>query len=696
MAEQQNDRPAMSNTVTDGRTLPIASTSVVVKPSERQKVSMMQTRLRDMITLREEYSNQWDKNLDNYLMTDAPNKEDWQAKGQSALLFGVVEGIMAELLDVTPAAELIPLDPDVPQTDVEQLNKLAQLILSQRENNLHTLYALKEAVLNGTGILEVGYQCEERPYKFMVPKIAPDGTPERDDSGKVKYHYEEEVVTTKDEITIRRVPLNRFLIDPYATSIDDADDAIVMEWYSYDQFRNKFQGQDFYKNIDKVRPMSRTTTSPSYGGGSLDPKLQRIMLPGTKQFVHVIKYYNRATDEFLTMANNVLIRNTPNPYADKHRLPFTAFRLSPVLDRFYGMGMGEAMRSEQEHLSTMLRIAIDQSKIASTPPTIMSQQMGIDDDQLMLRPGKIVHVDGDVGQAQVMQVPDISNSLMRMFDKLDEESRMASGFDSRLLQGASSSTTAYEYGIRRELQMKRLAAAVKIMEKEGMQPLLEMVLSRLQQFYTNPRVYRGFNGTSQRVVAYPTIIARIGDGEAERMTITEKLATAMQGEWRVIAKSTAEVGKSKVAERSSALEVINTLSKFTMDPNAAPGEDPRILSVKKLIYESGKKLGVDMNKIAPDGEYQPPPMPEPEETTKMNLNVRADLAKMPPEVQEIAMKKVLGEEAGGLDQMGEMMQGEGAVPSTEPEGYAPPEENLAALQSRLGTGSGAPFPGAQG
>lgn len=670
---------AMSPAVTEGRPNPSFGTGIVVKPSDREKAINVQNRMRDMLTNREQYSNQWDENLDSYLMTEETGKEDWQAKGQSSLLYGITEGVFAELLDVTPDAELVPLSPEIPPAIVAQLNRLMHLPVLQRENNLHILYALKEATLNGTGIVEVGYACEERPYKFMVPKMDAMGMPTYDKRGKMQYEYKEEVVTVKDEIQLRRVPINRFLIDPYATSVDEADDCIVLEWYGFEQFKRKFGNQDFYKNVEKVKPMNRTTTSPTYGAGSIDPKLQRMMIPGVKDYVHVIRYFNKA-DEFVVMANNVLIRSTPNPYSDK-RLPFVNFRFNIVNDRFYGMGLGEAMRSEQKHLSTMLRIAIDQSKIASTPPTFMSQQMGIDDDQLMLRPGKIIHLDGDVGQSQVMNVADISNSLYRVFEKLDEESRMASGFDTRLLQGAGSATTAYEYGIRRELQMKRLAAAVKMFEKEGMQPLMEMVLSRLQQFYSFERVYRGFNGEPQKVVAFPTIIAPLGDGTVERTTITQELATALRQEWRVIARSTAEIGKSKVAERSNAMEMLQTLSSMTIDPNAPHGEDPRILSVKRLVQEFSKKVGIDYATIAPEGEWTPPQPEMPDAEPKMNMNVRADLSKMPTDVQEAAMKKLLGDDLqpggeqmpegmpDGVD-MGGMMQQAPSEQPLSPEQYA--------------------------
>jgi len=696
--------PEQSSGVYDGNMLPNTLSTSDLNADDTRMVGIINRRIREMLSNRNQHELAWDRNTRNFLMEDQPDKEDWQAKGQSSLLFGVVQGILSEILASEPIAQMVPFTDDVNTLLTEKLDKLVHIPLRERENFLNFALVLLEAITNGTGIAKVGYACEEREYKFLVDAgVNKDGTPKR--------KYESQVVTVKDEIPLRRVAINRFLFDPYATSIEDSNDCIEMVWYSYEDFLQKYQDQDFYFDVDKVQPINRTSTTPSYGAGSTEPLLQRFLIPGQKQYVRVIEYWSRTPDIFAVIANGRLIRNTPNPYNDK-RLPYVNFRFGLVNDRLYGLGVAEVMKSAQEHLSANQRIGLDQSKLASTPSIIANTTLGIDDDQLgVQKPGGIISVDGDVGQTKVMPVADISNSLKYMSDTMHEEAKMASGFDTRMNQ-QNSPATAFEYGLRQESQMKRIAMVVRLMEIDGMAPLLERVWSRMQQFYTSSKIYRGYdtkNRVPVKVEGYPTFMYQEGTGDWRALAITRELATEMQKDYRVAIRAGWQIGQSKIMQRAAAQEELQVFAKFLTDPTIMPGQvgqdgkpvDPRIVGLKPLVKEVMQKMGFDYAKVQPEGEFTPPPPPQPEDPTKMNLNLRGDLAKMPPQVQEKAMEKVLGTslapegfEQGapaGADPMGGQPPMEGAMPMSVPD----LPQHAQSQAPNYSPTAGAPNPGAQ-
>ena len=699
---------------------PIAAPMVpreIAQDLDLENVAMVATvnrRMRDMLANRHNLEVRWDEYTNQFLMTEQAGKEDWQAKGQSALLYGVVEGVLAEILDSEPVAQIVPLFEETKDAPLKQLDQLIHIPLRERRNYIELVQSYKDCLIFGTGFVKVGYNREERPYKFMVD----DGV---DKDGAPKQKYVEEVVTVADEITLRRVAINRFMFDPYATSIEDAEDAMEMAWFGFEDFKKKFEGRQFFFDVDKVTPTTRTGVTPAYGAGTTEPYLQRFLIPGLKQYVRVIEYWNKTTDTYAVVANGRLIRNTPIPYNDK-KLPYTNFRFGIVPDRLYGLGLSDVLRSSQEHISSMVRLGIDAAKLASSSPMVASTQLGLDDDQLgTLRPDRIISVEGDVGQFQKLNMPDISPSLKLMQDVLHEEARMGSGFDTRLMQGQNGATTAFEFGLRQESQMKRLAIVVRIMEVDGMVPLLERVWSRLQQFYTEEKVYRGFNTVTRepvKVLGYPTLLYQdtTGKNDWKKIAITQELAQWMKmGDYKVVLRSGAQIGKSKTLERSQAMEAFNFFGKVLTDPTAQPGEDPRVISLHRLVEETAPKLGVDYDKIKPATPYSPP-TPPPPEPPKFSGSVRADVSKMPPDIQEKFMEKVLSQQLSPQDFQGGMPQGGAPGPMAGPQmapGEAPmpgqmsdnqpqsqsapsPIVDAQALKSRQGLQTGNPIQGVQG
>src|SRR5574343_344252 len=167
-SESQKTPSDQSSGVYDGNMLPNALTTSDLNADDTRMVGVINRRIREMLANRNQFELAWDRNTKNFLMEDQPDKEDWQAKGQSALTFGIVQGILAEILASEPVAQMVPFMDDADTTLAESLDKLVHIPLRERENFMNFVLVLLEALSQGTGIAKVGYTCAEREYKFLV------------------------------------------------------------------------------------------------------------------------------------------------------------------------------------------------------------------------------------------------------------------------------------------------------------------------------------------------------------------------------------------------------------------------------------------------------------------------------------------------------------------------------------------------
>jgi len=209
-------------------------------------------------------------------------------------------------------------------------------------------------------------------------------------------------VTDKVKVKLKPVLPQNFLIDPVATSVEDAMGVAVDEFVSMHQVE-LLQEQGVYRDV-YVGPASPDT--------DLEPDQDLTIYNDNK--VRLTKYYGLVPRDLLEEAiedsveektkyveavvvianGGILLKAEANPYMMQDR-PVVAFPWDVVPGRFWGRGVCEKGYNSQKALDTELRARIDALSLTIHP------MMAIDATRLPrgakpeVRPGKMILTNGD-------------------------------------------------------------------------------------------------------------------------------------------------------------------------------------------------------------------------------------------------------------------------------------------------------------
>jgi hypothetical protein len=311
----------------------------------------------------------------------------------SPALQQAVESNVAELEEATfGRGKWFDISDDVNDKDSQDIQFLRKKLTEDFENT-KVRKAVAECLINaavfGTGVGEI--VLEE--IKEMAPATQPimDG------------QLQAVGVNIKDRIVVKLRPVmpQNFLIDPVATSVEDAMGVAIDEFVSKHSVE-LLQEQGVYNDvyIDSAAPDS-----------DLEPDQDLTLYHDDK--VRLTKYYGLVPRELLTnegvevadesmyveavvvIANGgTLLKAEANPYMMQDR-PVVAFPWDVVPSRFWGRGVCEKGYNSQKALDTELRARIDALSLTIHP------MLAIDATRLPrgakpeVRPGKMILTNGD-------------------------------------------------------------------------------------------------------------------------------------------------------------------------------------------------------------------------------------------------------------------------------------------------------------
>ena len=273
--------------------------------------------------------------------------------------------------------------------------------LSEDFENCMVRKAVAECLINsavfGTGIGEI--VIEE--VKEMAPATQPvmDG-----DLQAVGVN-----ITDKVKVKLKPVLPQNFLIDPVATSVEDAMGVAVDEFVSRHQVE-MLQEQGVYRDVYVGTAAPDTDLEPDqdltmynddkvrltkYYGLVPRELLDSAVSEDDEQSVPEDESNSKYVEAVVVVANGgILLKAEANPYMMQDR-PVVAFPWDVVPGRFWGRGVCEKGYNSQKALDTELRARIDALSLTIHP------MMAIDATRLPrgakpeVRPGKMILTNGD-------------------------------------------------------------------------------------------------------------------------------------------------------------------------------------------------------------------------------------------------------------------------------------------------------------
>jgi hypothetical protein len=319
----------------------------------------------------------------------------------SPALQQAVESNVAELEEATfGRGKWFDVSDNVGDTQRQDVQFLRNKLTEDFENCM-VRKAVAECLINsavfGTGIGEI--VIEE--VKEMAPATQPVMDGELQAVGVN--------ITDKVKVKLKPVLPQNFLIDPVATSVEDAMGVAVDEFVSRHQVE-MLQEQGVYRDVYVGNAAPDT---------DLEPDQDLTMYSDDK--VRLTKYYGLVPRELLDSAvseddeqsvpedgsdskyveavvvvanGGILLKAEANPYMMQDR-PIVAFPWDVVPGRFWGRGVCEKGYNSQKALDTELRARIDALSLTIHP------MMAIDATRLPrgakpeVRPGKMILTNGD-------------------------------------------------------------------------------------------------------------------------------------------------------------------------------------------------------------------------------------------------------------------------------------------------------------
>ena len=269
---------------------------------------------------------------------------------------------------------------------------------------------LINAAVFGTGIAEVVLTEE----KEMSPATSPVMDGEMQAVG----------VNIRDRTCVKLRPVmpQNFLIDPIATSVEDALGCAVDEFVSMHKVQ-ELQEKGVYRDVDireaspdfDIEPDQDLTTfaddkvrlTKYYG---LVPRhlLEKAIEEEDAEETETVNLTDEDQDEdsyyieaIIVVGNDgILLKATPNPYMMQDR-PIVAFPWDVVPSRFWGRGVCEKGYNSQKALDTELRARIDALALTIHPMMAMDASRMPRGAKPEIRPGKVILTNGN--PAEILQ-----------------------------------------------------------------------------------------------------------------------------------------------------------------------------------------------------------------------------------------------------------------------------------------------------
>ena len=553
---------------------------------DEEKTLMSEQSVEDWVmakcdTWRDHYEANYSRKFDEYyrLWRGIWSSGDMERKSErsriiSPALQQAVESSVAEIEEATfGRGRFFDVTDDIGDRERQDISFLRNK-LHEDFDKAQVRKAVGECLINsavyGTGVAEV--VLEE--VKEMAPATQPVMGGDLQAVG----------VNIKDRTMVKLRPVmpQNFLIDPIATSIDDALGVAVDEFVSK-HLVEQLQEEGVYKQVYVGQAASDFEIEPDHDLTSYDDDKVRL----TKYYGLVPRVLLEAAnnspeeedvDSDLTVAieetkdtedqsyyvealvvianNGTLLKAEENPYMMGDR-PIVAFPWDVVPSRFWGRGVCEKGYNSQKALDTELRARIDALSLTVHPMMAMDATRLPRGSRPEVRPGKIILTNGDPKSVlQPFNFGQVSQITFAQAEALQRMVQTSTGaIDSAGVQGSvNGDATAAGISMSLGAIIKRHKRTLINFQQSFLIPFVKKAACRYMQF--DPESYPvadyKFNATSslgiiareyevtqlvqllqtmsQDSPLYPTLIQSIIDNMnlANREELQAKLQQAME------------------------------------------------------------------------------------------------------------------------------------------------------------------------
>jgi hypothetical protein len=410
--------------------------------------------------------NKWEKNYEAW--RPSRSDTDWQSNIVPPFTTTIVERCLAELIDQTMWPVIRGRGPeDVPKAKV--LTYVKDYTWEVGNGDLQLYSAIKEALVLGKTVWREDYWQDKRQVR-QLKKFNLETNEEE---------YEEKDIYDFDDVYGQKINLRNFFIDPMASTINmgrnKANDCIERIIMNFDTFQENHIGSiwDQFGVAKLVKPGGDTNYYQFYQPpDGMDRDNQ----------VEVLYYWGRRPDKFIIVANDVVIRDGPNPYNHK-QLPYAEGSDIHRLNGFWANGEPKLLESIQDEMTTLRRMRVDRQHMDLFKMFLVSNRETLDEDEAIVAPSRFLYVDDPNNSIKTVEYGDINPSAYQEENALRQDGREVTGIESPQPAG-----TATQAAIFKESTMKSLRMKIWLLSRELLTNIIRLRVPNIVQYYSVPKV----------------------------------------------------------------------------------------------------------------------------------------------------------------------------------------------------------------
>ena len=441
------------------------------------------------------------------------------------------------------------------------------------------------------------------------PQIGPDGMPMPQEEPQL-YDLCIRRRFDKGKIRVEAIPLEEFLIDRRARSLDDSAvvahrryltvSELVAMGYDYDEVLEHAGDEDeFQTNLEWISRHPNASYAGPEGAGESNRKALFV-----EAFARV-DYDQDGRSElrrFCCIGPKYQILH----HSPVNEIPFILFQGYPMPHRWQGQSIYDLCKDIQRIKSAVMRNTLDSLAQAIFPRTVVVENALVGDDVLSNRVGSIIRV-RQQGAVQSLATPFTGKEsfpLLQYLDQVKEDrtgmSKSSMGLDPSVLQ----STTKAAVSHTQAASQAQIELVCRNLAEIGLKPLFKRILKLLVSHQDKSRMVRLRNG-------WTPIDPRSWDAS---MDVAVNVALGMG--------TTEERAQHMMTIAAKQEQILQTLG-----PENPLVDIPRYHNtLKKLVEFAGFK---DAGQFWSDpAEFQPPPPKEPEPPTPDQIYAEAQVDKI--------------------------------------------------------------------
>jgi len=516
---------------------------------------------------------------------------DGLANIKDPILFTIIQTKIADELASSPRVAFHPKK----QEDIDKVETTKAAFYdstNRNEFNFNIYKCFLSKDVYGTGIGREEYSLKKRQVQDI----------EYTDKGKKI--LKDRVIYDEDDLKLSYVDPRRFYPDPKATSIQNMTYCFELDDADFDEFMMYAKNNPAYMQDQLAKVLPSTGLGETYPYNlpfQLNEEEQKEGAGLISNRVLLVIYFNYIRDEYMIVANDILVLKSPNPYAHK-KIPYIRFVNYLEMDSFWGRSDYRVIKQIIEEKNHFKNSIIDWGKININRPILLGQT-DFEDEDINFGPGAIWKV-GDIGQIKLLDLGDIPEGMFGIDARLNEDITSFTGVDIRSLI-ASAEETATKTALKQEKSLKRIGMGLKVVDWTAIEPWARMRLSNIQQFYTKKRIEMIDDTPVKKfrnIRVSDRIVLKDGDGNIKFVDskgssgFFEAEPKYITGQLDVEAVTGSTLNASKEADRQNLNGFLQSIVPY---PQIIQQYDPRAMA-----EELAKKNNLDLSRIMvqPAGE----------------------------------------------------------------------------------------------